>query len=737
MIEFECKGRVIKLFIFAVPLSLLLSLSFICKAEPSTRRFVVELDKNTGSPKQSFSVKPDRRTLPCNPSDMANTESDSLTYEKPHRLSGFAVRTPLIGSITWQWLYVTNLLVGYELILTIKDAPLSSTYFSWIPVEVVSAVGWLLKSCWTPGLTPFNPNEKQELLQDQSFTATNMMFGSGHNQPECQPSKSSGQKSPKTTNQFTGSYTSPLNTDYGSGSRRPQQHLHTLGLNCFVYPCYGACKLRQSSGNRGPKECPHNFVENSTGHTEAKLKPGSCPHLTDGYCFSCVDYSDPVNAAGSDHNLPFETDPPDIQVQCHAGPLLERQTEHKIDSNSVNIRNSVDGVALDGVALDGVASNWIATNPLNVVAACTTGPDGQLSCVETVFGKDGQPKPCGMVCKSAQALSKHKRGIHSGQKTCDLAVAGKDGQTRPCGKVCKNTQSLSSHKSRVHSGQKTCNVIMVGENGQLRACETVCKNAQSISSHKIIYHSGQQVCDITVIGDGSYKRPCGSVWKSSHALKEHKRREHTRQIICEMPLVGEDGLPRPCRTICNNQKALTDHKRCAHSGQKICDFTMVGDDGQPRPCGMVCKSAKALSDHKRRNHSGQQICDVTLVGEDGLPQLCGNVCTSSRTLGDHKRREHSGRQICNIIAVGKDGQKRPCGKFCKSTQHLTEHKRREHSGQQTCNISVTGEDGQLQPCWMICKSAASLSDHKKTHRKRKPVDMNKNDKLSSKKMQIE
>lgn len=129
MTEFECKDRVIKLFIFAAPLLLILSLSFICKAEPSTRHFVVELDKNTGSPKQSFSVKPDRRTLPCNPSDMANTESDSPPDEKPHGLSGFALRTTLIGSITWQWLYATNLLVGYELILTIKDAPLSATHF--------------------------------------------------------------------------------------------------------------------------------------------------------------------------------------------------------------------------------------------------------------------------------------------------------------------------------------------------------------------------------------------------------------------------------------------------------------------------------------------------------------------------------------------------------------------------------------------------------------------------------
>ena len=59
------------------------------------------------------------------------------------------------------------------------------------------------------------------------------------------------------------------------------------------------------------------------------------------------------------------------------------------------------------------------------------------------------PHPdCGRSYKTTKSLFDHQRRKHTGKKTCDMII---DGQLRPCGKVCRNAQALSNHKRIYHT----------------------------------------------------------------------------------------------------------------------------------------------------------------------------------------------------------------------------------------------------------------------------------------------
>ncbi|WP_257282076.1 ankyrin repeat domain-containing protein [Endozoicomonas sp. ISHI1] len=247
----------IKHSLFAAPL-LLITLSVVCQAQPLTRRFFVEFEQKTGSPNQNFSVTPDQRALSGSLSDFTQTKgfagSDLPSDEKQVRLNSRELKTTTIESISWQWLIATHLLVGYELILTSKNTPLSSASYSWLPVEVLIAVAWFLKSYWNNNSSSFNPITQKELRQDHPLAAIITMPGSGNDQPQHPPSASSGQQVQETTVSPTGSFNNFLNSDSASagGNGGSQQHLHTLGLDCFVSPCHGVCQFRPSSDSSRP-----------------------------------------------------------------------------------------------------------------------------------------------------------------------------------------------------------------------------------------------------------------------------------------------------------------------------------------------------------------------------------------------------------------------------------------------------------------------------------------------------
>ncbi len=248
--------------------TLLAIISVFCQAELLTMPFVVEFQQDAGSSTQSFSIKSDLNTQPHISSDIADTngdpDSDFLPVNKRHRLSGNGLKTAFIKSISWQWLYATNLLVAYELV---HGAALGAKSISWLPSEAFVLVGWLLKSYWNPDSLLFNPLEKPGVASmmsqgDEPFTITRMMLP-GNNQQQNgqrnqQPS-SSGQQASGTSSNQPGSYSSsPLSSGSGGGNEGSEQHQHTLGLDCYVDSCHGVCKLRSSTDSKASAEGPLN-----------------------------------------------------------------------------------------------------------------------------------------------------------------------------------------------------------------------------------------------------------------------------------------------------------------------------------------------------------------------------------------------------------------------------------------------------------------------------------------------
>ncbi|WP_257274580.1 hypothetical protein [Endozoicomonas sp. SESOKO4] len=67
---------------------------------------------------------------------------------------------------------------------------------------------------------------------------------------------------------------------------------------------------------------------------------------------------------------------------------------------------------------------------------------------------------------------------------------------------------------------------------------------------------------------------------------------------------------------------------------------------------------------------------------------------------------------------------------------MPNHKKRVHCGPQACDAGVIGEDGLLRPCGKVCNDTKSLSSHKRIHRKRKPVDVTRNDDPSPEKAKL-
>ncbi|WOG27102.1 hypothetical protein [Endozoicomonas sp. 8E] len=670
-----------------------------------TRRSVFELEQDADSPKQNFSIKCDRHTLPGNPSGIANTNgckgSDFPPDGKRHRPYIYQIETTLITSILLPLLYATHLLVAYELILT---TPPGSLPYSWLPVNLLAVIGWLSESYCNPNSLLFKAIERRAASMstpgNHPFAIITAMFGSRHASPRHQPSESSVQQVPHDATQLKGSLTSSLNSGSGGGDRDPQQQAHTLGLNCYVYPCHGICQFRISFDIREPAEWLPNFEESSTGLTE-KSGQSPCSHLADGYCLDCRVHFDPTNptcsqqlsSSGTLNNLSA------IQVQCTSGQLFQAHDINDHPANSCNYRESM------------VAR-----------ATCSIDPTGPVN--------DDVSKPVNGINHFQRALSGHKHNHRSKRRTCDVTVVGEDGQQQPCGKVCKRAQGLPEHKCKYHDGPKTCNVTVVGQNGQLQSCGRTCKNSSALSTHRSRFHSGQRTCDAPAVRVDGQLKPCGKVFKNAQSMYSHKKSHHSGPKTCDFSIVRGDVQQRPCGRVFQSAQALATHKNRAHSGEQTCKVMVVTEDGRLQPCGKICKNTLNLSSHKGRVHGVIRTCDATLIGEDGQQRPCGTVCRNTKVLSNHKRSFHSGQQVCDVIVIGEDGQPQPCGKVCKNAPALSLHTRRNHGELKVCEAIVLGENGQQRPCWKICKSALALSDHKRIHRKRKPVDVKQNDKFS-------
>ncbi|WOG28701.1 hypothetical protein [Endozoicomonas sp. 8E] len=319
----------------------MLSSSVIGYGKPLARRFIVEFEQNVDSPGQSFSVKHDLRTWSGSPADIVGQNAYAEPYlsadNKRHKPDTYWVKTTIIESISWQRLCATSLLVACELILTGKDTPLSLNPYSWLPVEVIVTFSRLLISYWNPDSPLFKPIDQQEsafmLTQgDHPFANITMMFGSEHDQQQHQPLESSGQQAPRASRHRTGSFNSPRNTGYGHGSGGYEQHQHTQGLNCFVHPCYGVCRFRQStdSSDNDAQNCEGVLAER-TGVTNGH---SLCTHLANIRCYSCDS-----EEGGADSNTigAAYAISPDGQVRCNAILRLSQKPNNSFPCSEVVI----------------------------------------------------------------------------------------------------------------------------------------------------------------------------------------------------------------------------------------------------------------------------------------------------------------------------------------------------------------------------------------------------------------
>ncbi|WOG27010.1 hypothetical protein [Endozoicomonas sp. 8E] len=588
-----------------------------------TRRFILELQQDSGSQNESFSINPNGITSSFNTSAISDSNgysgSNFPPYYKRQRPYGYRLKTKPIESISWQWLYATDLLVAYELTLTTRGTQPGPIPYSWLLIETVLAVGWLLKSYWNPHSPLFKAIELQSssiLTQGGDIYAINTMVpGSGQEQQQVQLSQLADQQNKQPTRQTASAFTHALYSCSGDGNGDSQKHSHTLGLDCFVHPCHGVCRFRTSSDR-----------------THSMTVGIACP--------------DPVGSLSDETpisgNLPASADDLIIVQGLLSLTKYKPHEETEISCTPVHF-----------------------TSPMGTSATRQTTGSPQWGQSPARLSRTG----------TRQATD------HSGNRTCYEILYGKNGQQRPCGKICKNTSALKVHKSRYHTGQRTCYTAVVPENGEKRPCGRVCNNAQALSEHKKRDHTGQQICDVTVVKKDGKQRPCGKVYKNAPTLSMHKSRYHTGQRTCQVTIVMEDGQQRSCAKVCKNLQALSDHKNRDHTGQQICDARVVEKDGQQRPCGKICQSARTLLDHKRNTHSGPQTCDLTVLGKDGPPRQCGKICKSSLALSNHKRRDHTGQQTCNETLVTEDGQTKLCGMVCKNAHDLSCHKRthRKHN----------------------------------------------------------
>ncbi|WP_422137162.1 hypothetical protein [Endozoicomonas sp. ALC020] len=408
-------------------LLLLLSLPVTCQAQMLTKRYIVELRQNTGSPDKSFPIEQHYpHTLPDDPTIIAKTndyaESNYPANNIPFGPDGYGLKTTIIESISWHVLYATRLLVAFELTLTTKDAYINSNTYSWLAFIVV---GSLLNSYWNPDSPMFGTIGQQELSQDYPFAINTMTPSPGDNPQQGQPPASSGQQATAvTTTQPTGSPTSSLDSGAGDGNGDPEQHQHTYGLNCFVDSCNGVCRFRPPSDSseraEADEECPICYEKFSN----TMITP-CCSQKIDNHCLKRT----------------FQNAPRRSMKTC---PLC--RADMNLLAQSPDFAVSEEG-------------QQDRPNPYNepwgfrLAPFVFTGRADSLTCDNVIIGQDRQPRPCGRHCRNRRALAAHVTQYHSGQQTCELTVIGENGQQRPCSRIFRNARTLSFHKMMHHRRQ--------------------------------------------------------------------------------------------------------------------------------------------------------------------------------------------------------------------------------------------------------------------------------------------
>ncbi|WP_257282177.1 hypothetical protein [Endozoicomonas sp. ISHI1] len=475
-------------------LSLLLSMSAIGQAESWTRHYVVELGQDGSSPMGIFSIRSGQHTFPDTPSHLvdtnAYTEAILPSEDKPHRLGSYGVKTSFIKSVSWQLIYATSVLVAYDLAMTTDDAAPGAKPYSWIPVEAFFAVGWLSGSYWNTDSPLFIPIDKPEAGQDDPFAINTMMLpanGQQQRQQREERTESSIQQASGAST-FTGALTGPLSSGSGDGNDGPEQHQHTLGLDCRVSPCKGICIFRPASSRIELAEGWLNSMDSTAVGGGAEPEQSSFHDVPDRY-YSAWDYCDAV--------IHFDLDNAFDNV-------IGNQRDHyfyvtgRFDNNPTNRQRPIDSMSV------GAAST--AEEPIRD---------------ETVTRDDRQHQPCGKVFRSDKALQGQLREYNNRQRRLRKFIMD------------------DMAKNKGHSYLKVCEDKVLWRDGQRRKCGAVFDNAQCLLDHKRSNHK-PQICDETVAG-GNNQQPCGIVCEDFEELIHHKQFDHRGKHLKHKPVDLEQG----------------------------------------------------------------------------------------------------------------------------------------------------------------------------------------------------
>ncbi|WOG26912.1 hypothetical protein [Endozoicomonas sp. 8E] len=397
----------------------LLLLSVTCRAQVLTERYIVEIQQNTGSPDESFSIKQhDLHKLLLPPATIANTNGhpvrDFPVNDTAFGLSVHGLKTVIIESISWHLLYSTPLLVAYELFLTTHDTSQSPKIYSRLAVEAFIAVGWLLNSYWNPDSSMFNTIGELQASQDYPFAINTMMLSPADNQQHDLRSKSSSQQASGTGTRLMGTFTSHEHYASCGRKRDPELNQHTFGLNCFADDCNGVCQFRQAGARPGKRsrlnkdfdrqppcnELPSPFppgtseTQEITTHTTKSSQLGqSQPHFSK---------TGTIQTLSEDQGL-TDYDPPSDDDPLSDDDLISDD---------------------DPLPDDDPISN---DDPLS--------DEEPLSDDDEPLSDDDEP------------LSDDESDYFIEPPTCDIVLGRRDGQWEICGKVCEPFESLSEHKS--------------------------------------------------------------------------------------------------------------------------------------------------------------------------------------------------------------------------------------------------------------------------------------------------
>ncbi len=570
--------------LFAALFILPASLSITCQAEPLTRRFVVRLQQDAGSPNQNFSIKCDLHTESCKSSGIAETNSYAVSdspYDRKtqNRCKNKVLKTPISAA------FLSALLL----------------------LSIVCQAKTLTRRCVV------------ELQQDAGSLIGNFFIKRDLNTLSFTPSDIVG------TNGYSGSIFRPDNKPHRLGS----YGLKTSFIESISWQLiYGtnllvAYELVLSTRAAAMSTKPYSWTP-----VEALVVVG---WLLKSYWNSDSPLSDPIEQLKASQDDPFaisammlpgqnqqqngqQDQPSAVSGQQASGATTTQLTgfltsplssdsgdgngdpeQHQKHTFGLNCYvDSCHGVC-------GLRSSFRSREPAEVLLNCEESSSGHTGATS---GQSSHPRS--EIQNNAHIQNNFRGQINqqehgpasptlyqtdsrapditrSRRIECDVIMVAEDGQRQRCGKVFRTVQGRSLHVRRSHCVPKFCYALIILNDGRRRPCEMSFRNQEMLSRHRTQCHIEPAFCDLIVVGEDSEQRVCGKVYRNiaeqqGHSLLNHEgewdirwshpgRRDHIiGSHFCDMAGLVDDGEGRQVWQLCGRIFITLDELYCHRSG---------------------------------------------------------------------------------------------------------------------------------------------------------------------------